>query len=46
MKLPHNLTQVIPIEVGIDFCCSDRLMAEHFLHCPQIGASFYEVGGE
>ena len=46
MKRHYIAPQVIPVEVRIDFGGGYRCMAEHFLHRPQIGAAFDEMGGK
>ena len=32
--------------MGIDLCGCDTLVSQHFLHCPQIGTSFQQMGGK
>jgi hypothetical protein len=44
MILQDGVTQVCPVEVGIDLRCSNGFMSQHFLHSPEIGASFNEDG--
>ena len=34
------------VDVGVDFGGEDALVTEHFLDSTQVGAIFYEVGGE
>lgn len=40
------LLEVLPVEVGVYFGGGNRLMAQHFLHSPQIGPSFNKMCGK
>lgn len=42
----NGLLQVLGIEMGVDFRSSDAFVAQHILHCFQIGAALYQVGGK
>ena len=46
MKLLQCLPQKFPVQVCIDFRSGDTGMSQHFLYGPEIGASFYQVGGK
>ena len=42
----EGLPEEFAVEVGIDLCGGDALVAEHFLDGAKVGAAFDEVGGE
>ena len=46
MKLQNITTEVIPVKMGVNLCCGDGSMAEHFLHSPQVGPALDEMGGK
>jgi hypothetical protein len=46
MEVDDGRTEIIPIQMRIDLCGSDRLMTEHFLHGPQVGSSLHQMSGK
>jgi hypothetical protein len=42
----ERFAEVFPVEVGIHFGGGNAGMAKHFLHGPQVGAAFHQVGGK
>jgi hypothetical protein len=44
VKLLKCSSEELPIQMSIDFGCSDALVSQHFLHGTQVGAAFNEVG--
>ena len=46
MKLLDDLPQIVPIEMGVYLCCSNRFMPKHFLNGAEIGASLDQVCGK
>ena len=46
MKLLDNLSQIIPVQVGIDLSCGNGFVAQHFLNSTKVGSSFYLMGRE
>ncbi len=39
-------TQSVPVDVCVNFCCSDGFVAQHALYGAQVGASFKQVSGK
>ena len=46
MKFGDHLTQIIAVEVGVDFRGGNGLVTQHFLYCPQIGSAFNQMRGK
>lgn len=46
VKAFQRLTQVFPVEVGIDLSRGDAFMSKHFLYGTQVGPAFYQVCGK
>ena len=40
MEPQNGVTQEFAVEVGVEFCGGNRLVAQHFLNGLQIGAAF------
>ena len=40
MKHYQSITEKAPVDMGIYFCCENRLMSKHFLYCPEVGTGF------
>ena len=38
--------QSVPVNMCVNFCCSDRFVAQHTLYGAQVGSSFKQVGGK
>ena len=38
--------QSVPVNMCVNFCCSDRFVTQHTLYGAQVGASFKQVGGK
>ena len=36
----------VPVNMCVNFCCSDRFVTQHTLYGAQVGASFKQVGGK
>src|SRR5262245_33833893 len=46
MRPGVDLFQSIDTDVGIDLCCGEAFMTEHFLDCPQIRPSVEQMRGK
>jgi hypothetical protein len=46
MKVGNDLTQIVAVEVGIYFGGRDGFMAQHLLHCAQVGTTLNQMRGE
>jgi len=46
MELFHLLTQVVLVEVGIDFGCAHRTVTKHFLNHANIRAALHQMGSK
>lgn len=46
VERPVGLSQVFPVNVGVDLGCSDTRVAEHFLDRPQVCPAFEQMRGE
>lgn len=38
--------QSVAVDMRVNFCCSDGLVAEHTLYGAEVGSSFDQVGGK
>ncbi len=38
--------QCVPVNMCVNFCCSDRFVAQHTLYGARVGSSFKQVGGK
>lgn len=46
MKFHKGLSEKTSVQVGIDFSSGDAFVSQHFLYCPQISSSLYQMRGE
>lgn len=44
--LADGVVESVAVEVGVDLCCCEAGVAEHFLDDAEVGAAGHEVGGE
>ena len=44
--LDELLTEVVAVDVRVDFCGGDVFVSQHLLYGAQVGTAFQQVGGE
>jgi hypothetical protein len=43
VKFMNGVSEEATIQVGVNFSCGNTFMAQHLLHCAQVGARFHKV---
>lgn len=43
MEVGDDLFEVVSIDMRVDFGGGDAFVSQHFLNCPKVGSSFYQM---